>query len=44
VVDDISGERLTGNPGLNVAVVEGVGHAQDVGGDVLRVTVDASGP
>ena len=31
VVGDISGEWLTRHPGLHVAVVEGVGHAQHVG-------------
>ena len=44
VVGNISGEWLTRHPGLHVAVVEGVGHAQHVGALVLRVGVDASGP
>lgn len=37
------GERLSGQPSPHLAVVHGVGHADDFGRGVLRVVVEARG-
>ena len=41
VVCDLLRERLVGQPGLHLAVVEGVGHTQHFGTAVLGVVVNA---